>query len=145
MVCVGIDVAKDKHDCLSSVQKMKSLRMYSPSRTAKRDLKPCCKIKVGLEATRHYSYNILRFLLDNGLPTYVITPLHTKLYRKSLSLRKIKTDRIMHERLQRCLCLSSTRKTGANLTFSICLCTSQRSSGGKPRCRRPSDTVDKSA
>ena len=26
------------------------------------------KIKVGLEATGHYSYNILGFLLDNGLP-----------------------------------------------------------------------------
>ncbi len=52
------------------------------------------KIKVGLEATGHYSYNILGFLLDNGLPTYVINPLHTNLYRKSLSLRKTKTDRV---------------------------------------------------
>jgi transposase len=51
-------------------------------------------IKVGLEATGHYSYNILGFLLDNGLPTYVLNPLHTNLYRKSLSLRKTKTDRV---------------------------------------------------
>ena len=29
------------------------------------------KIKVGLEATGHYSYNILGFLLDNGLPTFI--------------------------------------------------------------------------
>jgi len=49
---------------------------------------------VGLEATGHYSYNILGFLLDHGLPTCVINPLHTNLYRKSLSLRKTKTDRI---------------------------------------------------
>ena len=49
---------------------------------------------VGLEATGHYSYNILGFLLDCGLPTYVINPLHTNLYRKSLTLRKTKTDRI---------------------------------------------------
>ena len=56
--------------------------------------RPEDKIKVGLEATGHYSYNILGFLLDRGLPTYVINPLHTNLYRKSLSLRKIKTDRI---------------------------------------------------
>lgn len=52
------------------------------------------KIMVGLEATGHYSYNILGFLLDHGLPTCVINPLHTNLYRKSLSLRKTKTDRI---------------------------------------------------
>ncbi|MCC8155743.1 MAG: IS110 family transposase, partial [Oscillospiraceae bacterium] len=47
-----------------------------------------------LEATGHYSYNILGFLLDNGLATYVLNPLHTNLYRKSLSLRKTKTDRV---------------------------------------------------
>lgn len=52
------------------------------------------KIKVGLEATGHYSYNLLGFLLDNGLPTYVINPLHTNLYRKSQTLRKTKTDRV---------------------------------------------------
>jgi len=49
-------------------------------------------IKVGLEATGHYSYNLLGYLLDKGLPTFVINPLHTNLYRKSLSLRKTKTD-----------------------------------------------------
>ena len=52
------------------------------------------KTKVGLEATGHYSYNLLGFLLDNGLPTYVLNPLHTNLYRKSLSLRKTKTDKV---------------------------------------------------
>ena len=52
------------------------------------------KIKVGLEATGHYSYNLLGFLLDSGLDTYVLNPLHTNLYRKSLSLRKTKTDRV---------------------------------------------------
>ena len=52
------------------------------------------KVKVGLEATGHYSYNLLGFLLDKGLPTFVINPLHTNLYRKSLSLRKTKTDKV---------------------------------------------------
>ena len=55
---------------------------------------PQDKIMVGLEATGHYSYNLLRFLLDNGLATYVLNPLRTNLYRKSLSLRKTKTDRV---------------------------------------------------
>ena len=51
-------------------------------------------IRVGLEATGHYSYNILGYLLDKGLLTFVINPLHTNLYRKSLSLRKTKTDKV---------------------------------------------------
>lgn len=51
-------------------------------------------VKVGLEATGHYSYNILGFLLDKGLTTFVINPLHTSLFRKSLSLRKTKTDKV---------------------------------------------------
>ncbi len=52
------------------------------------------KVKVGLEATGHYSYNLLGYLIDKGLPTYAINPLHTNLYRKSLSLRQTKTDKV---------------------------------------------------
>ena len=52
------------------------------------------KIKVGLETTGYYSYNPFGFLLDNVLTTYVLNPLRTNLYRKSLSLRKTKTDRV---------------------------------------------------
>ena len=105
MICVGIDVAKDKYDCfiLSSEGEVLADVFTIPNN---RDgfetlLKTICsvsskkdKIKVGLEATGHYSYNILGFLLDNGLDSFVINPLHTNLYRKSLSLRKTKTDRV---------------------------------------------------
>ena len=52
------------------------------------------EIKVGLEATGHYHINLLRSLLDNGLPSFVINPLHTNLYRKGQSLRKTKTDKV---------------------------------------------------
>ena len=105
MVCVGIDVAKDKHDCciLSSEGEVLA-DVFTIANNAEgfgallQTIKDCTKksdkIKVGLEATGHYSYNILGFLLDNGLPTYVINPLHTNLHRKSLSLRKTKTDRV---------------------------------------------------
>ena len=105
MICVGIDVAKDKHDCfiLSSEGEVLADVFTVPNnaegfdtllQTIRRCTRPADKIKVGLEATGHYSYNILGFLLDCGLPTYVINPLHTNLYRKSLNLRKTKTDRI---------------------------------------------------
>ena len=105
MICVGIDVAKDKHDCfilssegevLADVFTVENNRegfgvLLQRIRSCTR---PTDKIKVGLEATGHYSYNILGFLLGKGLPTFVINPLHTNLYRKSLSLRQTKTDRI---------------------------------------------------
>ena len=32
--------------------------------------------------------------MDKGLPTFVINPLHTNLFRKSLSLRQTKTDKV---------------------------------------------------
>ena len=105
MVCVGIDVAKDKHDCCildsdgmvradcftipNNMDGFKQLLQTIRNCTQKSD-----KIKVGLEATGHYSYNILGFLLDKDLAVYVMNPLHTNLYRKSLSLRKTKTDRV---------------------------------------------------
>ena len=105
MVCVGIDVAKNKHDCfilnsegevLADVFTIQNNAegFNTLLQTIRRCIRPEDKIKVGLEATGHYSYNILGFLLDKGLDTYVINPLHTNLYRKSLSLRKTKTDRV---------------------------------------------------
>ncbi len=105
MISVGIDVSKDKHDCfilnsdgeiladgftiLNNMEGFSTLLQKIQAVSTPQD-----KIKVGLEATGHYSYNILGFLLDNGLTTYVLNPLHTNLYRNSLSLRKTKTDRI---------------------------------------------------
>ena len=105
VVSVGIDVSKDKHDCFivnsegevladvftisNTMDGFNSLLEKIQNCTTPQD-----NIKVGLEATGHYSYNILGFLLDNGLATYVLNPLRTNLYRKSLSLRKTKTDRV---------------------------------------------------
>ena len=105
MICVGIDVAKDKHDCfiinsdgeiLFKAFTISNNRegfetLFQRIKSASDDL---TKVKVGLEATGHYSYNLLGFLLDKGCPTFVINPLHTNLYRKSLSLRKTKTDKV---------------------------------------------------
>ncbi|NLB54427.1 MAG: IS110 family transposase [Lentisphaerae bacterium] len=105
MICVGIDVAKDKHDCFiisSEGVVLADVFTIPNNREGFNCLlgriqacsMPGTKIKVGLEATGHYSYNILGFLLDNNLDSFVINPLHSNLYRKSLSLRKTKTDRV---------------------------------------------------
>ena len=105
MIFVGIDVAKDKHDCYiinSDGEVLFNVFTISNNIDGFNDLYQNIKyvandlsnIKVGLEATGHYSYNILGYLLNKGLQTYVINPLHTNLYRKSLSLRKTKTDKV---------------------------------------------------
>ena len=105
MICVGIDVAKDKHDCfiLNSEGVVLADVFTIPNNLEGFNIllgklqacsTPQDSIKVGLEATGHYSCNILGFLLDNGLATYILNPLRTNLYRKSLSLRKTKTDRV---------------------------------------------------
>ena len=105
VISVGIDVSKDKHDCfiVSSEGEVLADVFTVPNNMdgfhcLLQRVQSCAvsqdKIKVGLEATGHYSYNLLGFLLDNGLATYVLNPLRTNLYRKSLSLRKTKTDRV---------------------------------------------------
>lgn len=105
MFFVGIDVAKDKHDCFICNSDGEILfdsftipnnmdgfdSLFQKISSVSDDLS---KIKVGLEATGHYSYNILGYLLNKNLTVYVINPLHTSLYRKSLSLRKTKTDKV---------------------------------------------------
>ena len=104
MIYVGIDVAKDKHDCFITNSDGEVLfkaftitnnldgfnELHQKIASVMDDV---TKVKVGLEATGHYSYNLLGYLIDKGLPTYVINPLHTNLYRKSLSLRQTKTDK----------------------------------------------------
>ena len=105
MIFVGIDVAKDKHDCFITNTDGEVLfksftisnnldgfdELYHKIESVMEDVS---KVKVGLEATGHYSYNLLGYLLDKGLATFVINPLHTNLYRKSLSLRQTKTDKV---------------------------------------------------
>lgn len=105
MIYIGIDVAKDKHDCFITNSDGEVLfkaftiannldgfnELYQKIESVMEDV---TKVKVGLEATGHYSYNLLGYLIDKGLPAYVINPLHTNLYRKSLSLRQTKTDKV---------------------------------------------------
>ncbi len=105
MIYAGIDVAKDKHDCLIANSDGEILfnsftfpnnrtgfdELFDKIMTCSEDL---TQIKVGLEATGHYSDNLLEFLISKGLTPFVINPLHTNLYKKGLSLRKTKTDKV---------------------------------------------------
>lgn len=84
MIFVGIDVAKDKHDCfilnsegtvLADVFTIANNRIGFETLLSR--IQSCSqgesKIKVGLEATGHYSYNLLGFLLDSGLAPMSLT------------------------------------------------------------------------
>ena len=104
MIYVGIDVAKDKHDCLISNSDGEILypNFTIPnncegfnllcSRILSCSFDPS-QIKIGLEATGHYSNNISEYLVNKNFQVFLINPLHTSLYRKSLSFRKTKTDK----------------------------------------------------
>lgn len=105
MVYVGIDVAKDKHDCFivnSDGEVLFDVFTIQNNMDGFEDLlfkiksaeKDLGNVKVGLEATGHYCCNILGFLKNKGLTTIVINPLYTSLSRKSTSLRKTKTDKV---------------------------------------------------
>ena len=76
MISVGIDVSKDKHDCFIVNSEGEVLAdVFTIHNTMDgfnfllQRIRECTmpqdKIKVGLEATGHYSYNLLGFLLDN--------------------------------------------------------------------------------
>lgn len=105
MIYVGIDVSKDKHDCcILSSDGQTLLKPFSvpnniegfhtlASAIASFKKNPN-EVKVGLEATGHYSFNILGYLLEKDYNCFVFNPLHTNLYRKSLTLRKTKTDKV---------------------------------------------------
>jgi len=104
MIYVGIDIAKDKHDCLIVNS---DGNVLFPSFTISNDISgfshllkrmhSCTSnqqnIKIGLEATGHYSNNLIEFLVNKNYPIFIINPLHTSLYKKSQSFRKTKTDK----------------------------------------------------
>ena len=105
MIYVGIDVAKDKHDCFAMnsdgeilIEKLTITNNLDGFETLYNSLmnfsNSLDNIKVGLEATGHYSNNILYFLTEKGFNIYLINPLQTNLYVKGQSLRKTKTDKL---------------------------------------------------
>ena len=129
MIFVGIDVAKDKHDCFAMNSDgeilienftfqnnsdgfnlfFNSISQFDESFE---------NIKVGLEATGHYSNNILNFLTSKGFNIYVINPLQTNLYRKGQSLRKTKTDKL-DARFIATMLITDNLKPYSNLSYHI--------------------------
>ena len=106
MIYVGIDVAKEKHDCCILGPGGEVLRdsfTFANNRGGFNDLLAAIRtllkersrdeVRAGLEATGHYSTNLVAFLRGNGFEPVVLNPLSVSLFRKSQTLRKTKTDK----------------------------------------------------
>ena len=105
MICVGIDVASEKHDCAimeSATGEIYSVFMFENNRagfevlmtklalfTKKKDFSD---IEIGLESTGHYSNNLVNFLHEKRLSVKVFNPLSVQRLRKAQTLRRTKTD-----------------------------------------------------
>lgn len=126
-ILVGIDVAKDEHDCFIMNSEGEVLAKSFTILNNKegfdflyekiQSVSSSDNIKVGLEATGHYSYNIIGFLLNKGLATFILNPLHTNLYRKSLSLRKTKTDKIDSKTIAMMLLSDVSLKSYSDISY----------------------------
>lgn len=104
MIYVGIDISKYKHDCFicnndpgevivdnfSFENNKKGFQQFLDL------LKPydSSNVHIGLEATGHYGLNLKLFLEKNNYTFMEFNPLLIKEFKKSLSLRKTKTDKI---------------------------------------------------
>ena len=105
MIYVGIDVAKNKHDCCILDEKGAVLTSFTFTNDRQGFDKLIAEIacyscnkdlsdaKVGLESTGHYSINLQNYLLQKRLCVKIYNPLQVSLIRKAQSLRKTKTDK----------------------------------------------------
>lgn len=103
MIYVGIDIAKDKHDCYivnSNGEVIKDVFTIKNNLAGFNELlnsipdNTSGNIKIGLEATGHYGINLISFLEKHYHHIVVFNPLQTNLFRKANTLRKNKTDKI---------------------------------------------------
>lgn len=108
MIYVGIDVAKHKHDCVimnsdgelleddfqieNNLEGFNSLRTLILKHVKNNDLS---KLKVGLEATGHYSNNIINFLSENNFPTVIFNHFLLTFTVKHIRLGKQKLIKLM--------------------------------------------------
>lgn len=104
MYYIGIDVAKDKHDCCivddvgSIVVKPFRIKNSLEGFTALVQridglVSDRSEVEIGLEDTGHYSGNLINYL-SNLFTVKTINPVFTAKYKKAVTLRKTKTDKI---------------------------------------------------
>lgn len=104
MYYIGIDVAKDKHDCcivdgvgsivVRPFRIKNSLEGFTALVQRIDDLvSDRSEVEIGLEDTGHYSGNLVNYL-SNLFTVKTINPVFIAKYKKAVTLRKTKTDKI---------------------------------------------------
>lgn len=106
MIFIGIDVAKNKHDCyiidsdsvvlndsLTIPNSLEGFELLYSSIIPFLPSNDISEARIGLESTGHYSINLLNYLYAKGFKITIFNPLATSLFRKSQTLRKTKTDK----------------------------------------------------
>jgi transposase len=105
MLYVGIDIASKKHDCCiigGNGDVLAPIFTFENNaegydvllKTIRSFCRDTTDVKVGVEATGHYSTNIIAFFQSKGFTLTVFNPLQVNLYRKAQTLRKTKTDKV---------------------------------------------------
>lgn len=111
MLYVGIDIAKNKHECcIIDTNGETVVSPFSIHNDIKgfnylvQVIKSCTNdyginitaenIKIGVEDTGPYGENLLRFLYEKALPTYTANSLYVNQYKRVTTLRKAKTDKL---------------------------------------------------
>ena len=103
MIYIGIDISKYKHDCFICKDTGEVLVENLSFENTKKGfqqfldlLKPYdnSNVHIGLEATGHYGLNLKLFLEKNNYTFMEFNPLLVKEFKKSLSLRRTKTDKV---------------------------------------------------
>lgn len=103
MIYIGIDISKYKHDCFICKDTGEVLVENLSFENTKKGfqqfldlLKPYdnSNVHIGLEATGHYGLNLKLFLEKNNYNFMEFNPLLVKEFKKSLTLRRTKTDKV---------------------------------------------------
>ena len=104
MYFVGIDVSKYKHDCFivtEAGEVIKDTFTFDNNRTGFDQffyildgLGPKNEIKIGLEATGHYTNNLMKHLSVKGYSFILLNPIIVSRFRHSETLRRTKTDKV---------------------------------------------------
>ena len=100
---LGIDASKFKHDCIIADEYGNALTNpftiennrngFDVLLETLNDFKSKGEIKIGFEATGHYTVNLKLFLEASGFSYMELNPLNIKDFIRSKSLRKTKTDK----------------------------------------------------
>lgn len=103
MYLIGIDVSKYKHDCIIFDSVANSYVHFTFDNTQSgfqfflenfSALDLSREIKVGIESTGHYGFNLKEFLHSNDIDFMEIHPYLLRVFSRSQTLRKTKTDKI---------------------------------------------------